>query len=627
MAPAMNDFIAEYCHRYDGRINKDLFERSYDRPLVDYIIDTCKNLEVIPGLELEKYWLVRDQTQIRSIINKKNAKDPKIKNNKTLERLAQPNKTLYDMLYLQFRIRAKGRDERIIRKVRVLKPIRGGLYMRNGNKVRILNQVVDNSTFVKGNVLNFKTKLYPIKLSTIKTKLKFTDGESASCACFRLDLLTKNINPLLYFLAQYGVAETIERFDLSRVMSVVDAPLDEDYYMYVKISNDVYLEVHEKAFYAHEFVAAFTASLVDALKVDKEMTFKQCYDTNYWREHLSEIFSKKRNVNKALRVLVSFNKIIDVGIRKSMVIRKHHRQDTFSIIRWMMTNYGELLKKDAHDLRYKRVRANETLAYFFDKHVSKNVYSLLNTDNPPFEKYVRLLNSINEFTLLKGAHGGGKTSPSSMFRDERYNDFDAIERSRFTLKGPTGLNGGKKGINWRYRDIYPSHMGRYDINVCSSSDPGLTGYLCANVQLDKSGYFDARDAEPDNYDPIIDTVLDRFADPDYARRRADYVDRRIHADKDGFVILRRKPTPEVIQKAIMSKPWKYGLYRAKSADNRSYELRLLPKQERGPDGFIHLIDRRKVRGGTYVVDDNLDAEGFYVLRRTVTKMDKYKKGK
>ena len=167
----MNEFIAAYCHRNDERINRNMFERAYDKPLGDYIVDTCKNLEVIPGLTLESWELVTDQTKIRSAIDKRHAKDPKIKNNRTLERLAQPNRTLYDMLYLNFRIQAKGKDVMVQRKVRILKPVRGGCYIRNGKKVRILNQVVDNSTFVKADVLNFKTKLYPIKLATVKAKL------------------------------------------------------------------------------------------------------------------------------------------------------------------------------------------------------------------------------------------------------------------------------------------------------------------------------------------------------------------------------------------------------------------------------------------------------------------------
>ena len=612
----MNDFIAAFTRERNGdRINRDMFERKYDRPLVDYIVDACKNLEVIPGLTLESWELVTDQTKIRSTVNKKIAKDPKIKNNRMLERLTQPNRTLYDMLYLHFRVKVKGHDQLVTRKVRVLKQVRGGMYIRNGKKVRILNQIVDNSTFVKGDVLNFKTKLYAIKLGTVKTKLKFTDGETASCTCFRLDLLSKVTNPLIYYLAQYGIENTIDMFDLSTVMSVVDNPLDEEHYMYLRASKDVYLEVHEKAFYAHPFIASFVATLFDVMKADPAITFRDVYTKEYWMGRLSEIFSKKRYANKALRILVSYNKIMDIGVKKQLVIRKHHKKDTFTIIRWMMTNYGELLKKDSHDLRYKRVRANEVLAYFFDKHVSKNVYSLLNTDNPPFEKYIRLLNSINEFTLLKGASGGGKNSSTGMFRYERYNDFDAIEIARYTLKGPTGLNGGKRGVSIKYRDIYVSQIGRYDLNVCSSTDPGLTGYLCANVQLEKNGYFDARDIEPDEYDPIIDALLERFADPNYTEARASYVQTQLSRDSDGFVVLKKKYSASEMQQMFLAEPERYGLYQTSDG------LRLIPKMDNVDAKGFKMLVRRK----TAKEKDERDAEGFMILRPVITKMDRLKR--
>lgn len=612
----MNDFIAAFTRERNGdRINRDMFERKYDRPLVDYIVDACKNLEVIPGLTLESWELVTDQTKIRSTVNKKIAKDPKIKNNRMLERLTQPNRTLYDMLYLHFRVKVKGHDQLVTRKVRVLKQVRGGMYIRNGKKVRILNQIVDNSTFVKGDVLNFKTKLYAIKLGTVKTKLKFTDGETASCTCFRLDLLSKVTNPLIYYLAQYGIEDTIDMFDLSTVMSVVDNPLDEEHYMYLRASKDVYLEVHEKAFYAHPFIASFVATLFDVMKADPAITFRDVYTKEYWMGRLSEIFSKKRYANKALRILVSYNKIMDIGVKKQLVIRKHHKKDTFTIIRWMMTNYGELLKKDSHDLRYKRVRANEVLAYFFDKHVSKNVYSLLNTDNPPFEKYIRLLNSINEFTLLKGASGGGKNSSTGMFRYERYNDFDAIEIARYTLKGPTGLNGGKRGVSIKYRDIYVSQIGRYDLNVCSSTDPGLTGYLCANVQLEKNGYFDARDIEPDEYDPIIDALLERFADPNYMEVRASYVQTQLSRDSDGFVVLKKKYSASEMQQMFLAEPERYGLYQTSDG------LRLIPKMDNVDAKGFKMLVRRK----TAKEKDERDAEGFMILRPVITKMDRLKR--
>ena len=175
------------------------------------------------------------------------------------------------MLVLHFRVTAKGRSVQVTRKVRILKQLKDGSYIRNGRKVILLNQVVDNSTYVKYDsskmktILNFKTTLYPIKLTMTKKKLKFVDGETMSCQCFGLDLFSKECNPLLYFLAHYGIEGTIEKFNMQGVMSIVDDILDEDQYMYIRIRNGIYLEVHEKAFYAHEFVSKFVTTLADAL--------------------------------------------------------------------------------------------------------------------------------------------------------------------------------------------------------------------------------------------------------------------------------------------------------------------------------------------------------------------------
>ena len=611
----MNKFIAECCHEYDDRINDDMFLRTYSKPLHEYIVDTCKNLEVIPGLTLEDWYLETDQTKIQDTVNKRNAKDPKIKNNRMLEHLISSNTTLCDMLYLKFRVCAKGREEVVWRRVKILKRLPNGMYLRNGNKVRILNQIVDNSTFVKGNVLNFKTKLYAIKLFTVRQKLVFTDDTVSNSFVFRLDLLSKVTNPLIYYLANFGLSLTIRHFSLEDCVSVVDSPIDEGHYMYLKINNGIYLEVHEKAYTENRFIASFIATLYEVLKEDPEMTFKDVYNRKYWLERLAEIFSKKRYVNKGLRVLVSFNKIMDVGVKKQLVLRKCHKEDTFTILRWMMTNYEDLLKKDSHDLKYKRVRAEETLAYFFDKHITKNVYSLLNTDNPPFEKYLRLLNSINENTLLKGAHGGGRTSSTSMFRYERYNDFDAIEIARYTLKGPTGLNGGKNGVSLKYRDIYPSHIGRIDMNVCSSSDPGLTGYLTCNVKLDKSGYFDITDPEPDRYDDEIAKLLPKFVDPNYEHEREQYIKTQLSKDEDGYIHLHRIPKPHEIQKMMIEDPESLGLYRTKEG------LRISPYIPRDQKGYIILTRKKPQRK---VSEEVRDKDGYVILKRVQTKLDRIK---
>ena len=627
----MKEFLAEFCKQNEKKINPDLFNRSFDKPLVDYILDTFKNLEVIPGIKLESYEYITDQTKIHSYINKKNKRDPKIKNNRCLERLTSPNRSIYDLLVVNFRVTAKGQEAMVTRRIWVPKLIDGRYYIRGGKKVLPLIQIVDNSTFVKqgaqkkDNVLNFKTTLYPIKIFTTQQKLHFIDGEVMTAPLFHIDLFTKVTNPLLYFLAQYGIEETLEMFNLERIMSVTHAVLNEDNYLYLKVNNGVYLEVHEKGFYAHEFIGRFVGTLYDALVADKsKITLTDVYDRDYWLGRLSEVFSKKRSTNKGERVLISFKKVMDPYTKKRLGLKKYQKKNTFTIMKWMLTNFEELLKKDSNDLKTKRMRANETQAFFIDSYITKNVNSLLNTDDPSFERYMRLFNAISEDIVLRSSHSvGGKSSQSSMFRFERYNDFDAIELCRYTLKGPTGLNGGKKKTNMKYRDIYPSHLGRYDPNVCSSSDPGLTGYLCANVQFDSNGYFDAEKSEPNNYDPIIDKLVDSKCEEGYREKRADIRKAELSRGEDGFIHLKRRLTQEELTAEFNKNPWQFGLYW------RNNELRIMPKSDHPRDakGFIMLKPKTPDKRRSGEEELERDAEGFVVLKRIIPKVKSDKKSK
>lgn len=614
------DFVSEYSNKFGEMVNDDMFTRGYDRPLVDYIIDTCRNLEVIPAIKLVDYEYVTDQTEIRTKVDKSLAKDPKIRNNRILERLAQSNRTLYDLLILHFRVTAKGRTQDVTRRVRILKQMKGGYYFRNGKKVMVLNQVVDNSTYVKGNVLNFKTTLYPIKLSTAKMKFQPLGEDVVTAPKFKLDLFSKEANPLLYFLAQYGLDGTIEFFNLDTLLSVVNEIFDMDHFIYIPIAPKLYIEVHEKAFYSNGFIPKFVATLYDAFASEKpsQLNMKTIFSKTYWRGRLAEVFSKKRNPDKGDRVLISFAKMMDPSSKRRLALRKYHKRNTWTIIRWMMTNYEELLTKDSNDLKHKRIRANEVLAYYFDSYITKNVYSLLNTDNPPFEKYTKLLNSINENTLIRSTQSTGKSSPGSMFRYERFNDFDAIDLSRYTLKGPTGLNGGKHEISLKYRDIYPSHYGRYDLNIRSSSDPGLTGYLTANVQIDKNGYFDSGNNEPDAYDDAIEEIIEKYGSKEYRKLRADQRHVELRRNKDGFFRLERRLKGPTLAQAVREDPEKFGVYRVGPG-----LYRLIPKMERNQRGFIVLTKVVPQKGMTPPM--HRDPDGFYRLHRVTTKMDAKKK--
>lgn len=599
----MKDFYHAYCEKNRKKINPAIFTRSFDKPLYEYIVDTCKNLEVLPPITFDGYELITDQTKINLYVNKAMSKDSKIRNNKSLEKLIPSKPSICDLLVLHFTIRLRGEMKRVTRKMLVFKELPGCTYFIRGKRVNPLVQVVDNSTYVKNNSLKFKTTLVPIDLSTVHSKLFFTDGTYYKCPVFRLNLFSKVTNPLKYFLAAFDISEVIEFFKLDSVMAITSRQVDMKHYYYVKIVDNIFIEVNKDAITAHPFVLPFVATLYDAMIGDRKISMMDVYSKKYWLERLAEVFGKK-TVEKGEKVLISFAKIMGPTTVKKLAIKPRHKKNSHTIVRWMMTNYTELLKKDNHNLANKRIRANECIAHYFDAYATRNVNSLLNNDNATLERYEKLLKAISEFTLFKAIGG---YNPYNLFRYERYNDFDALNISRYTLKGPTGLKGGKHSTNVQYRDIYPSQIGRFDLNVCSSSDPGLTGFLTINCQVDDTGRFATDLVEPDTYDGTIEKVLKTVARDDYKRTREVIAQDDRLRDREGFINLERKLSPQEINKMFQQDPAKYGLYRV------GKDLRLIPNTDvRDNKGFIILHHRCEHLDPTDTM--MRDKDGFIILQ-------------
>ena len=434
----MTEFLREYSIAENKhKVNDAIFKRSFERPLYQYLVDCCKNLEVLPPITLEGWELITDQTKIHLTLNKRLNKDPKIKNNRALESLIPVNDSVTDMLVLHFKVSTKGQTKRITRRMLVLKPLPGNYYILGGKKVLPINQIVDNSTFVKGDVLKFKTTLFAIDIDTHKINLPFVNGKAIKAPMFRIDLFSKQCNPLLYFLAKYGVDGTLELFNLESVMSIVPRVMNEKKYYYLQITDKLYVEILKEAIPQHEFIIRFLATFYHAIKGASSHSFADLMSTNFWLAELGAVFAKK-TVNKGYKVLISFSKIMDPSTAKRLALPKMHKKNSHMLIRWLLTNYTELIKKDNHNLRFKRIRANECIAYYFDAYITRNVNSLLNSDSAPMERYEKLLNAINENTLFKAIRSN-KANPYSLFRYESYNCLDAVNQLRWSVKGVSGV--------------------------------------------------------------------------------------------------------------------------------------------------------------------------------------------
>ena len=60
----MREFIAQYCKQYDERINFDMFNRTFDKPLLEYVLDTIRNLEVLPAVTFTGYEYIRSKRTV-----------------------------------------------------------------------------------------------------------------------------------------------------------------------------------------------------------------------------------------------------------------------------------------------------------------------------------------------------------------------------------------------------------------------------------------------------------------------------------------------------------------------------------------------------------------------------------
>ena len=98
-----------------------------------------------------------------------------------------------------------------------------------------------------------------------------------------------------------------------------------------------------------------------------------------------------------------------------------------------------------------------------------------------------------------------------MYR-ENVNDNDSFNALQFSYKGISGLGEQKSIIPDSYRQVYPSHIGKIDIDTSSASDPGLTGLICPTVQINNGSFADKDYLEVNNWEQTFNELIKEYID-------------------------------------------------------------------------------------------------------------------
>lgn len=478
------------------RINMGIIERDADGDLVEYILNGCKSLNVVRYIEYVDHEYIEDERQIDldSYVRRRKRK----KNSKLHGKVVDDKDkivTMYDSRYSELRVRFKlscdGKSEIITRKFLIPTRDRFGYFLIKGKRFFMIYQLVDSSTYTKGQSVILKSMM-PVSVIRSLEDIEDTQGNTHEGYLYKVTVFRKDINLFLFYLAKYG----INAFDFMSVRQVVQFTHEEkdlENNIYFRIHRSLYLEVNREMFnqslYLRSMIVTFMANVTNRLKEDdincREFWIKKIGgDNSTVKKHL--------RYNNGMNIVMVFERMLDQSTKDILQISEYNKRDIYAVTRWLVQNFEALRRKDDVDLKNKRLRSNEYIAALFTQELSMRVKRIVDYGNSID------MTRLKDAMKIPGDIIVQKLRTSGLMKfDDKINDMDIWTKLRYTIKGPNSMgNKNPRAIASRYRDIHPSYMGSIDINVCGTSDPGASGTLTPWVKTD--GLFFDGNMEPED---------------------------------------------------------------------------------------------------------------------------------
>ena len=548
------EFIADTSKAKTDKVDSTLFNRKKEPSIAEFIVNGLKVIESLPYIKFVSWKRITDSSKIDIKLNRRHLKDATIQKQKDINKIVSIRDTVQEMLQMVFQIDYDGESRYIKKNLLVPSYIDDYHLLINGKEILPQKQIVDTSTYNKKESVMLKTTLTPIDIYKENVKIPFetTNGKSFKIKTFILNLFTKEINPLYYYAAKFGITKTIRYFSMQNIIDVTDEEYDTKINYYFRINNNLFIEVDKRYFKEWEFVRTFTYMIYDLFpsRAKSEITD----DIEYWVTKLGSMYTSntKNQFNKGQNVLISFGRTLDDITATMLRLDKKHLQSTYSLIRWELQNFDELRKKDNHDLANKRLRCNEVIAFYFIQSMSQRINNLLNKKKLTIDDIEKIFN-WNPHELLRLM----LSSKNSLLKyDPDINNFQLLNALRCSFLGPQGISGGKN-IGDAFRDIYPSHLGRIDLNAIShGGNSCLTGFLTPTCDVNKAGFFSKKSIDPDVFPSILksynkefkDKSIDKRKDEIYEKYKTKYLSRReaylnfktLLRDSNGRIIIGKR---------------------------------------------------------------------------------------
>lgn len=492
----MLKYLQEYRTKFDEQINLDLLHRTYDKPLLEYIMDSWRSLQIMEAIEITGY----DYTEKESEIN---INDYIYKRERGLKQKEKVDYKYIDdsrcgLLTVNIKLRVpsinpkSGKEEIHEQDITksMLIPLQDdkGRYYLKGQSVYLILQLVEKSTYTAGNNAVILKSLMPFAIKRYIHECHDTRGNEYKLPHYTIELFHKDIDVMLIFASRgldFAVQYALE-YPYTVINFVEEEDPDDLTNLYFQISSKLFIRVNQELFEQYTYVQSVVAGIL-AISTNR-LTIDKINDPQIWLKKLGGI-----NAQKGESLLSSAKRLLDETTGEILRVDIYHKHDVLSLTRWMCEEFNDLRMKDNMDLTNKRVRCNEILSCLMTQEFSERLNRIMSMGRKATIDNYRELFSFPGDILIQKLQSSGIQRYNDII-----NDMDMFSRCKYTIKGPNSLgNKNSNSISAKYRGLHHSFIGHIDLTVCGNSDPGTSGVITPFSKMDKL-YFDAS-PEPDDF--------------------------------------------------------------------------------------------------------------------------------
>ena len=360
----MLKYLKDYVTVFEEELNTSLMNKEYDKPLVDYVMDSWRSLQIVEGIEILgfDYTDKKSEIDINKYIFKRNRK-VKQKDRFNYKYMDDSNVGLLTVhIKLSIETRDPKLDEMVLHEQEITKSMliplqdEDGSYYLNGQRVYLIYQLVEKSTYTAANSVILKS-LMPFATRRYTINVEDTKGTKYVLPYYTIELFRKDVEVMLLYATSGGLDYAIQ-FALEYPYIVMELMEEEDpddlTHIYFQISSKLFLKVNWELFDQFTYVKSVVGGILRICT--NRLTLSKVNNKEIWLKKLGGT-----NVAKGENILRRAKRLLDATTGQILKLNIYNKCDVLSLTRWMCQEYNDLRMKDNMDLSNKRLRSNEIL--------------------------------------------------------------------------------------------------------------------------------------------------------------------------------------------------------------------------------------------------------------------------